>query len=125
MASQVYFTSLRTGYRNSLLAKIERLALAAGLEDIVRKGGLTAVKLHFGERGGTAFIRPVLVRPIVDALLKAGFTKVDVPEVQLFPGEINRVSLYRKDVATGERLRFSKFVVSVMEDALQVAIEKG
>ncbi|MGC8493417.1 MAG: DUF362 domain-containing protein [Syntrophobacteraceae bacterium] len=72
MASQVYFTSLRTGYRNSLLAKIERLALAAGLEDIVRKGGLTAVKLHFGERGGTSFIRPVLVRPIVDALFKAG-----------------------------------------------------
>ncbi len=72
MASQVYFTNLRTGYRNSLPAKIERLALASGLEDIVRKGGLTAVKLHFGERGGTAFIRPVLVRPIVDALLKAG-----------------------------------------------------
>jgi uncharacterized protein len=72
MASQVYFTSLRTGYRNSLPTKIERLALAAGLEDIVRKGGLTAVKLHFGEKGGTAFIRPVLVRPVVDALLQAG-----------------------------------------------------
>jgi uncharacterized Fe-S center protein len=72
MASQVYFTSLRTGYRNSLPAKIERLALAAGLEDIVRKGGLTAVKLHFGEKGGTAFIRPVLVRPVVEALLQAG-----------------------------------------------------
>jgi uncharacterized Fe-S center protein len=72
MASKVYFTSLRTGYNNSLLAKIERLAVAAGLEDIVRKGGLTAVKLHFGERGGTAFIRPVLVRPVVDALLRAG-----------------------------------------------------
>ncbi len=72
MASQVYFTSLRTGYHNSLLTKIQRLALAAGLEDVVRKGGLTAVKLHFGERGGTAFIRPVLVRPIVDALLQAG-----------------------------------------------------
>ncbi|MDR3557667.1 MAG: DUF362 domain-containing protein [Syntrophobacteraceae bacterium] len=72
MASQVYFTSLRTGYRNSLPTKIQRLALAAGLEDIVRKGGLTAVKLHFGEKGGTAFIRPVLVRPVVDALLQAG-----------------------------------------------------
>lgn len=72
MASKVYFTSMRTGYRNSLPAKIQRLALAAGLEDIVRKGGLTAVKLHFGEKGGTAFIRPVLVRPVVDALLQVG-----------------------------------------------------
>ena len=72
MASKVYLTSLRTGYNNSLLTKIQRLGLAAGLGDIVRKGGLTAVKLHFGERGGTAFIRPVLVRPVVDALLQAG-----------------------------------------------------
>ncbi len=72
MASQVYFTNLRTAYNNSLLTKIQHLVLAAGLEDIVRKGGLTAVKLHFGERGGTAFIRPLLVRPVVDALLKAG-----------------------------------------------------
>ena len=72
MASKVYFTSLRTSYNNSLLTKIQRLAQAAGLEDIVRKGGLTAVKLHFGERGGTAFIRPVLVRPVVEALLEAG-----------------------------------------------------
>ncbi|MGC9196478.1 MAG: DUF362 domain-containing protein [Syntrophobacteraceae bacterium] len=72
MAGQVYFTSMRTGYHNSLLTKIDRLVLAAGLEDIVRKGGLSAVKLHFGERGGTAFIRPVLVRPVVDALIRAG-----------------------------------------------------
>ena len=42
----------------------------------------------------------------------SGFTKVDVPEVQLFPGEINRVSLYRKDVKSGERLQFKKMVLS-------------
>ena len=57
--------------QNSLLTKIKRLARAAGLEKIVRKKGLTAVKVHFGERGNTAFIRPLLVRPVVDALLEA------------------------------------------------------
>lgn len=72
MASTVYFANLHTKYGNSLLTKIKRLAQAAGLEKIVRQKGLTAVKIHFGERGGTAFIRPVLVRPVVDALLEAG-----------------------------------------------------
>jgi hypothetical protein len=70
--STVYFTSLRTGFDNSLLTKIERLARVAGLKKVVREKDLAAVKLHFGERGNTAFIRPMLVRPIVDALVTAG-----------------------------------------------------
>jgi hypothetical protein len=55
-----------------------------------------------------------------DALTKAGFTKVDVPEVQLFPGEINRVSLYRKAVKPGERLQFKKMVLLVLADGAEV-----
>lgn len=47
------------------------------------------------------------------SLKRAGFTKVEVPEVQLFPGEINRVSLYRKDVKAGEQLRFKKMVLLI------------
>ena len=54
------------------------------------------------------------------ALVDAGFAKVDVPEVQLFPGEINRVSLYRKAVQPGERLRFRKLVLLVLADGAQV-----
>jgi predicted neuraminidase len=47
------------------------------------------------------------------ALTSAGFTKVDAPEVQLFPGEINRVSLYRKEVKPGEQLHFKKLVLLI------------
>lgn len=47
------------------------------------------------------------------ALLEAGFSKVEVREVQLFPGEINRVSLYQKEVQPGERLRFKKLVLLI------------
>lgn len=47
------------------------------------------------------------------ALQSAGFTKVDAPEVQLFPGEINRVVLYRKEVRAGEQLHFKKLVLLV------------
>ena len=48
-----------------------------------------------------------------NALKNAGFTKVDGPEVQLFPGEINRVSLYRKEVKAGEQLNFKKLIVLI------------
>ncbi len=47
------------------------------------------------------------------ALASAGFTKMDAPEVQLFPGEINRVSLYRKEVKAGEQLHFKKLVLLI------------
>lgn len=39
-----------------------------------------------------------------------------MPEVQLFPGEINRVSLYRKTVQPGERLQFKKLVLLILAD---------
>lgn len=72
MLSKVYQIDLRADQGRSLLKKIELLAEAAGVESVVRRHGLTAVKLHFGERGNTAFVRPLLVRPIVDAIRKAG-----------------------------------------------------
>jgi hypothetical protein len=55
-----------------------------------------------------------------DALVAAGFTRVDVPETQFFPGEINRVSLYEKQVAAGDRLRFKKLVFLVMDAGTEI-----
>jgi len=72
-------------------------------------------------RPGTLFALTPTIRPKAasqeTALQEAGFTKVDVPEVQLFPGEINRVSLYRKDVKAGERFRFGKMVLLIPHGA--------
>ena len=46
------------------------------------------------------------------ALLAAGFDKLDEPEFQLYGGDaINRVSIYRKEVAAGEELSFGKWVL--------------
>jgi hypothetical protein len=73
---------------------------------------------------GTLFALTPTIRPKAasqeEALQKAGFTKVEVPEVQLFPGEINRVSLYRKAVKQGERLQFKKMVLLVFADGVIV-----
>lgn len=71
-------------------------------------------------RPGTLLALTPTIRPKAAsqeaALQKAGFTRVEVPEAQLFPGEINRVSLYRKAVKQGERLQFKKLVLLVFAD---------
>ncbi|MBV6497939.1 MAG: hypothetical protein CJBNEKGG_00153 [Prosthecobacter sp.] len=58
------------------------------------------------------------------ALLRQGFAKVQVDEAQLFPGEINRVSLYQKRVKPGERLRFTKMVVLIMGEGCEIALHE-
>lgn len=77
-------------------------------------------------KAGTLFALTPAIRPKAasqeDALQKAGFTKVGVPETQLFPGEINRVSLYRKAVKAGERLQFRKMVLLVLADGARAGV---
>ncbi len=70
--SAVYFIDLRADDACNLLDKITYLLKEAGLARRIPKRALTAVKIHFGERGNTAFIRPLLVRPIIDAIGAAG-----------------------------------------------------
>jgi uncharacterized Fe-S center protein len=72
MPSKVYFIDLRASAQESFIMKLDRLMQTAGLPAIIKKRDLTAVKLHFGEKGNTAFIRPVYLRKIVEALKAAG-----------------------------------------------------
>jgi predicted neuraminidase len=78
---------------------------------------------------GVLFALTPTVRPKAasqeEALQKAGFTKVDVPETQLFPGEINRVSLYRKSVKQGERFHFKKMVLLVAGEGAEMREDDG
>lgn len=70
MTSTVYFTDFKATSRENLPDKLERLLEAAGISDILSKDDLTAVKLHFGERGNVAFIRPPYVSRIVRSIRK-------------------------------------------------------
>jgi len=72
MKSTVYFIDLRATPKESLVEKIGRLIETAGLSKIVKERDLVAVKLHFGEMGNTAFIRPVFIRRIVGAIKNVG-----------------------------------------------------
>lgn len=70
--SKVYFSDLRASSKENLPSKLIRLMNSAGLEEIIVPRGLTAIKLHFGEKGNTAFIRPFFIRGIVDRLKELG-----------------------------------------------------
>lgn len=72
MKSTVYFTDLSAGPKENLISKLGRLIEIAGLNQVVHKRDLVAVKLHFGELGNTAYIRPVFFRKIIEIIRKAG-----------------------------------------------------
>ncbi len=68
----VYFTDVRTRPGRSLLDKIEGLLKRVKAEKRIKKNDLTAIKVHFGEQGNCAFIRPVMVRVVVDHMKALG-----------------------------------------------------
>jgi len=59
-----------------------------------------------------------------EALHKLGFAKADMPEFQLFPGEINRVFAWRRMFKKGERLRVRKLAFLVTGEGAEVALVK-
>ncbi len=72
MPSTVYFIDMRAKYKENFIDKLGKLLESAGLDQAVKKRGLTAVKLHFGEIGNTAYIRPVFIRKVVECTREAG-----------------------------------------------------
>ncbi|MDX9914627.1 MAG: DUF362 domain-containing protein [Sphaerochaeta sp.] len=67
--SPVYYTTLRCAIGDSLLDKLTRLAIKAGIDAIDLANKFCAIKIHFGEPGNLAFLRPNYAAAIV-ALLK-------------------------------------------------------
>lgn len=55
-------------------------------------------------------------------LLGRGFKKVDTPEFQLFEGDLNRVSAYRKRLESGDRLTLSKLAFPVLSRDLKIKL---
>lgn len=53
-------------------SKIRALCTAAGLETMVSAGDLTAVKVHFGERGNDAFVNALHIANIVREVKRVG-----------------------------------------------------
>jgi uncharacterized Fe-S center protein len=73
MSSEVFFAGLKArSEKDNRTNKVGRLFEAAGLGDSISEGDLTAVKIHFGEMGGDAFISPIYVREVVERIRGSG-----------------------------------------------------
>ncbi len=73
MSSKVYFTNMRTEIRrHSLLFKLKNLMKVSGFESIDFKDKFVAVKIHFGEPGNMAFLRPNWSKVVCDYVKELG-----------------------------------------------------
>lgn len=72
MASDVYYTDLRSHDRISRLDKLRTLIEKAGIGKIDFKDKFVAIKMHFGEMGNLAFLRPNYARVVADEVKKLG-----------------------------------------------------
>ncbi len=72
MTADVFFMDLNATAKENLPDKLARLIQKAGIKNILKKEDLTAIKIHFGEQGNTAYIRPVFIRKIIEVAKQCG-----------------------------------------------------
>lgn len=70
--SKVYWTDMHVTLQENLLQKLQRLLKAAGIEQIDFQNKFAAIKLHFGEPGNLAFLRPNYAKVVADTVRKLG-----------------------------------------------------
>ena len=83
----VFFSDMRAGHKENLFDKIAKLLALAGLQQVVAEGDLTAVKIHFGEKGNHTYIRPVFARRVVEEIKKLGALPFLTDSSTLYPGQ--------------------------------------
>ena len=71
--SKVFFTDLHTKeFGDGLPSKLKTLIRTAGIGDIDMEGKFVAIKIHFGEHGNVAHLRPQFAKAVVDVVKELG-----------------------------------------------------
>ena len=70
--SEVFFTTFRTTINENLPQKLHRLVKTAGFENIDFTDKYAAIKIHFGELGNLAFLRPNYAKVVADYVKELG-----------------------------------------------------
>lgn len=70
--SKVYFTNFKASGHENLLQKLRRLMITAGMKDIDFADKYAAIKIHFGEYGNLAFLRPNYAKVMADLVKECG-----------------------------------------------------
>ena len=70
--SKVYFTNFRAKQGMNVLQKLDRLIREAGIDKIDFKNKFVAIKIHFGEPGNIAYLRPNFAKVVADYVKEKG-----------------------------------------------------
>ena len=70
--AKVYFTDLRAKPGMNLLDKLQKLIRTAGIGQIDMEGKFVAIKIHFGEPGNLAYLRPNYAKAVADVVKELG-----------------------------------------------------
>ena len=71
MASKVYFTDFSCK-RENIPEKLRRLLITAGIKGIDFNKKFTCIKLHMGEPGNMAYLRPQYAKTVADLVKELG-----------------------------------------------------
>ena len=85
-ASTVYYTDFRCPVGTSLTDKLRRLCIAAGIKNIDMEGRFVAIKMHFGELGNLAYLRPNYAKVVADLCKEQGGMPFLTDCNTLYPG---------------------------------------
>ena len=109
--SKVYFTTFKATEHENLLQKLHRLMKTAGFEQIDFTDKYAAIKIHFGEYGNLAFLRPNYAKVVADyvkelggkklaivPILRAGLGMVDGMLAMIPSAKVGHIGLYRDPV---------------------------
>ena len=84
--SPVYFTDFRTVPNVSQGVKLQRLCRRAGIDKIDFTEKFVAIKMHFGELGNFAYLRPNYVKAVADLIKELGGKPFLTDCNTLYPG---------------------------------------
>ena len=84
--AKVYFTDFRTTQDVSLTVKLQKLCRRAGIGEIPFEGKFTAIKMHFGELGNLAYLRPNYAKAVADVIKETGGLPFLTDCNTLYPG---------------------------------------
>jgi uncharacterized Fe-S center protein len=70
--SKVYFANFRTTLNENIPQKLARLMATAGMDNIDFSGKYVAIKIHFGEPGNLAYLRPNFAKVVADFVKDCG-----------------------------------------------------
>ncbi|MFB0532413.1 MAG: DUF362 domain-containing protein [Desulfatiglandales bacterium] len=106
-ASKVFFSDFRATAKENILVKLPRLLHEVGIDKKAGSHNLVAIKLHFGEKGNTGFIRPIFIRRIVER----------IKELDGLPFLTDTNTLYR-----GSRSNSVSHIVTAIENGFAYAV---